>query len=110
MPTLKTTDYNREGTKRLSTIRNIVCLNQLNQDVFNVLEECVLTISKIKNAIIYHRLDVSLCKLKSSNQMIIDKVSALTTDLNCKTCVKRILIEEKAAKKILSHDFFEFNI
>ena len=96
MPTLKSTDYNREGTKRVSTIRNIVCLNQLNQEVSHVLEDCDVARSKIESPIIYHELDVLLRKLKSLNNTIISKVSLVTSDINCTTSVKRFLIEEKA--------------
>ena len=71
MPTLKTTDYNREGTKRVSTVRNIVCLHQLNQEVSHVLEECVVVTSKIDNPIICQDFIKLLDKLKSINDMII---------------------------------------
>ena len=96
MLTLKTTNYNREGSNHVSTIKNIVCLNQLNQEVSHVLEGCVVAKSKIESHIIYHELDVLLRKLKSLNNTIISKVSLVTSDINCTTSVKRFLIEEKA--------------
>ena len=95
MPTLKSTDYNREGTKHLSTIHNIVCLHQLNEEVFNVLEDCQKAQSKIKNPIVHHDFQNLLNKLKKLNNTIINKVSMMTTDLNCKTAVKRLLKEEE---------------
>ena len=103
MLTLKTTNYNRDGSKHLSTIRNVVYLNQLNQEVSHVLEDCGVANSKIKSPTIYHDLDVLLSKLKSLNNMIINKVSLITSDLNGKISVKRIIIEEKAAQKIKNH-------
>ena len=101
MPTLKTTDYNREGTKRVSTVKNIVCLHQLNKEVSHLLEECVGVTSKIENPIVSKDIIDLLDKLKPINDIIITKITSLTTDLNCKTSVKRFLIEEKAAQKTM---------
>ena len=96
MPTLKSTDYNREGTKHLSTIHNLVCVTQLNQELFKVLEECQQAKSKIDRPILYKKFDNLLKKLKYLDNTIINKISALTTDLNCKTAVKRFIHEEIA--------------
>ena len=98
MPTLKSNDYNREGAKRVSTIQNIVCLHQLNKEVSHLLEECVGVTSKILNPIVSKDIINLLDKLKSINDIVITKVTSLTTDLNCKTKVKRFIIEENAAQ------------
>ena len=100
---MKSTDYNREGTKHLSTIHNIVCVTQLKQEVFNVLEEFQKAQSKIDHPIVHHEFDNLFKKLKHLNNTIINKVSMMTTDLNCKTAVKRLLKEEKAVlnKKVI---------
>ena len=98
MPTLKSNDYNREGAKRVSTIQNIVCLHQLNKEVSHLLEECVGVTYKIENSIVSKDIINLLDKLKSINDIVITKVTSLTTDLNCKTKVKRFILEENAAQ------------
>jgi hypothetical protein len=105
MPTLKTTDYNREGTTRVLTVKNIVCLHQLNQEVSHVLEKCVVVTSKIDNPIISQDIIDLLDKLKSINDIIITKVTSLTTDLNCKTKVNIFIIEENAALKTTAKSY-----
>ena len=103
MPTLKSTDCNREGTKHLSTIHNLVCVTQLNQEVFKVLEECQQAKTQIDRPIVYNNFDILLNKLQGLNNTIINKISALTTDLNCKTRVKRFVQEEIAVSNKKRH-------